>query len=213
MQKDCTENSHLCIKRPHGMKDLNADKIFFTSDTHFGSEMILQFTNRPFESVHDMDESLIRAWNDTVPEDGIIFHLGDFTDGERIREYAGRLNGTIYLISGNHDRTPESHPFAGVSEQMTIYVDGQRIILNHYPLLCFGGERSCTWQLFGHVHSGGGNTTGYDLQRLGMLFPRQYDVGVDNNGYRPISYKEVKRIIEWQISQIEESTLSQIAKE
>ena len=33
-----------------------------------------------------------------------------------------------------------------------------------------------------------------------MLFPRQYDVGVDNNYYRPISFADVKAKIEAQVA-------------
>lgn len=181
------------------MDTYSGSKIYFTSDTHFGSEMIIRFTNRPFSSTEEMDEHLIKAWNETVPNDAIVFHLGDFCDDGAFERYAGRLNGEIHLVCGNHDKVGDKHPFASISEQKTIYVDGQRIILNHYPLLCFGGERTCSWQLFGHVHSGGGNNTGYDLQRLSMLFPRQYDVGVDNNGFRPVSFEELKDIIGRQI--------------
>lgn len=188
------------------MEFFNPDKIYFTSDTHFGSQMSLGFSRRPFSSVEEMNEELIRAWNSTVPKDGVVFHLGDFCDDGKAAQYVSRLNGKIFLISGNHDKGNEGEIFVGVNEQMTLYIEGQRIILNHYPFLCFGGERTCTWQLFGHVHSGGGNSTGYDLQRLGMLFPRQYDVGVDNNGFRPISYREVKAIIE---RQVKESQFSQ----
>ena len=32
-----------------------------------------------------------------------------------------------------------------------------------------------------------------------MCFPTQYDVGVDNNNFRPISYYEVKNKIEEQL--------------
>ena len=130
-----------------------------------------------------------------------MFHLGDFCDNSQYNRYTSRLNGNIHLIQGNHDRIVENQQFASISEQETIYVEGQRIILNHYPLLCFGGERTCTWQLLGHVYSGVGNETGYDLQRLVMLFPRQYDVGVDNYGFRPVSYREIKSIIERQVSE------------
>jgi calcineurin-like phosphoesterase family protein len=33
-----------------------------------------------------------------------------------------------------------------------------------------------------------------------MLFPRQYDVGVDNNNYTPISFAEVEVKIQEQIA-------------
>lgn len=86
------------------------------------------------------------------------------------------------------------------SMQMHIEVDKQKIYLNHCPLLCYGGAYGNTWQLFGHVHTGKYNT-GKDASRLDMLFPTQYDVGVDNNDFTPVSFAQVKRIIQKQIEQ------------
>ena len=142
------------------------ENLFFTSDTHFFHEGIIKFCNRPFATVEEMNETLIRNWNETVPENGTVFHLGDFA-------------------------------FGGWRE-MSINVDGQKIILNHNPFLCYGGSYDGAWQLFGHVHSGPFSKTGKDLPRLSMLFPTQYDVGVDNNGFRPVSFNELKTIIQKQ---------------
>lgn len=180
------------------------ENLFFTSDTHFFHEGIIRFCNRPFGSVEEMNETLICNWNETVPEDGTVFHLGDFAFGG-YREWMSainRLNGKIYLILGNHDLKNAKQGFMGrfehVSQQMSISVDGQKIILNHNPFLCYGGAYADTWQLFGHVHSGPLSKTGKDIPRLNMLFPAQYDVGVDNNGFRPVSFNEVKDIIQKQ---------------
>ena len=49
-------------------------------------------------------------------------------------------------------------------------------------------------QLFGHVHSGS-DETGYDIPRLKHLLPFQYDVGVDNNDDRPVSFQTLKEIM------------------
>ena len=180
--------------------------VWFTSDTHFWHENILRFCNRPFANASEMNEVLIRNWNETVPEDGIVFHLGDFAFGgaKEWNEILNRLNGKIYLILGNHDMKQVKQGFMKrfefVTQQMTIRVGGQTIILNHNPFLTYGGCYRNTWQIFGHVHSGPLADKGKDLARLQVLFPRQYDVGVDNNNFRPISFTEVKRKIEAQIS-------------
>ena len=68
------------------------------------------------------------------------------------------------------------------------------------PFLCYGGAYKDTWQLFGHVHTSK-NNTGKDASRLNMLFPTQYDVGVDNNNFTPVSFDQVKTIIQKQVEQ------------
>lgn len=177
-------------------------KIFFTSDTHFGHRNVINFAGRPFSSVEEMNTALIDNWNNTVPKDGIVFHLGDFVHGgySAWRKILSKLNGTIYLVLGNHDFKNFNPTYVNgmksVSQQMYIIVEGQRIYLNHNPFLAFGGAFDGTWQLFGHVHSGPMSRTGQDMPRLKYLFPTQYDVGVDNNDYMPISFYKVKAIIE-----------------
>ena len=152
-----------------------------------------------------MNEELIRRWNATVPAEGIVFHLGDFCMGgsKDWNDIMYRLNGKIYLILGNHDMKNIKQGFMQrfelVTQQMSIRVGGQSIILNHNPFLCYGGSYRDVWQLFGHVHSGPLSHTGLDHPRLNYLFPLQYDVGVDNNDFRPVSYAEVKAKIEAQV--------------
>lgn len=185
------------------MLQFDADNLWFTADTHFGHDRIRTSCHRPFGSVHEMDEALVERWNAVVPEDGVVFHLGDFcldTPG-RWEELFWRLHGTKYLIAGNHDlRTVGDgfNPgFADIREQMTVKVGGRTLILNHYPLLCFGGTRDEEWQLFGHVHSGPLNTDNH--ARIGECLKRlrsnQYDVGVDNNGFAPVSFGTIREII------------------
>lgn len=179
----------------------SGEKVFFTSDTHFSHKNVQSFADRPFSSAEEMDNALIDNWNSVVPEDGIVFHLGDFcfggrTQWEKIRR---RLKGKIYLILGNHDfknfNQSWTYMFEMVTQQLHIYIEGQEIYLNHNPFLAFGGAYSSTWALFGHVHTGPNSRSGQDMPRMKYLFPTQYDVGVDNNGYKPVSFYEVKKII------------------
>lgn len=186
------------------MNKFDGNRVFFTSDTHFNHTNIIRFCNRPFEDVEQMNNALISNWNRVVGPDDIVFHLGDFCLGgvsewSRILE---RLNGKIYLIAGNHDINNIRHITEGLFEevamQMYIGIGKRRIYLNHFPYLCYSGSDNDTWQLFGHVHTNRYNL-GKDAARLKMLSPRQYDVGVDNNNFTPVSYFQVKENIERQV--------------
>lgn len=178
------------------------DEVFFTSDTHFYHTNIIEFCNRPFKNMEEMNETLIANWNKAIGPNDIVFLLGDFCLGDsgKWNRILDRLNGNIYLILGNHDlrnfRKSYAERFEPVAMQMNIEVDNQKICLNHYPFLCYDG----VWQLFGHVHTNR-NHTGNDTARLKLLFPTQYDVGVDDNDFIPVSFAQVKEIIEKQIGQ------------
>ena len=175
--------------------------LFFTSDTNFFHGRIIELCNRPFHSVEEMNEALITNWNRVVPRDGVVFHLGDFAFGgpDEWNSILDRLNGKIHLILGNHDmrmaRTEIMERFSEVTLQKIISVDGRKILLDHYPFLCYSGENRGEWQLFGHVHSSEHNDSGADIPRLRHLFRTQYDVGVDNNRFTPLSYGELETII------------------
>lgn len=179
------------------------NKVFFTSDTHFNHTSIIKFCERPFADVEEMNEKLIENWNNKVTKDSVVFHLGDFAFGgsEVWTELLKRLNGEIFLIEGNHDRRQSGADryklFAGVYRQLLIKVEDTLFLLNHYPFLCYGSRERGVINLFGHVHTSL-NNSGLDAPRLQYLYPTQYDVGVDNNNFTPISFSEIKNIIEQQ---------------
>ena len=187
------------------MNIFHREGLFFTSDTHFNHANIIRFCSRPFETVEEMNEQLSLRWNEVVAPDDTVFHLGDFALGGSAvwTKVLDRLNGKIHLIMGNHDLKNLSQGFMGRFEEVTmqryIQVGKVSLYLNHHPFLCFeGGQRDNCWQLFGHVHTCP-NNTGVDVDRLPLLYPTQYDVGVDNNDYRPVSFLEVERRIFRQI--------------
>lgn len=189
--------------------DTSEQKVFFTSDLHFGHRNIIRFCNRPWKTTEEMDKALIENWNSVVGKNDIVFDLGDFAFAPnwRWKEILSQLNGKHYLILGNHDitRWPGDsimELFEGVYQQLILKIDGRFVYLNHYPYLCFGGAwrdpQNAVWQLFGHVHSGP-NSSGKDCDRLNGVFPYQYEVGVDNNNYTPISWEQVQEKIAYQV--------------
>ena len=162
----------------------NAEHTFFTSDTHFNHANIIKFCNRPFKDVEQMNDVMIANWNSVIGKDDTVFHMGNH-DLKNIRQ------GFISR-------------FEHVAMQMRIEIGKKRIYLCHYPFLCFeGGYKDDVWQLFGHVHTRRSNS-GIDVGRLQYLYPTQYDVGVDNNNFTPVSFGQVKRIIDKQVEQSKE---------
>lgn len=181
-----------------------AKHLFFTSDTHFGHFNIIRLCDRPFKSAEEMNETLINNWNNIVQPEDTVFHLGDFAIGgsQVWNTVLQQLNGHKILILGNHDmknlRQGYMKYFDKVAFQMQIQIEERSIYLNHYPFLCYGGTyrspEKAVWQLFGHVHSKP-DSNGADYKRLKYCFPYQYDVGVDNNNYYPISWTKIKDVI------------------
>ena len=56
--------------------------IFYTSDLHFGHQNVIRFDNRPFDTVSEMDYTLIRLWNSRVREEDSVY-CGGFCIQER----------------------------------------------------------------------------------------------------------------------------------
>ena len=185
------------------------DKLYWTSDTHWNHKNIMQYCERPFSSVEEMNETMVRNWNSVVDSDAIVFHLGDFAFGTiaQWEEVRSRLNGTIHLILGNHDFHTYTHyrerlekMFESVTMQQVIEVGKHKIWMNHYPFLTFAGiycEKNPSYQFFGHVHLKS-KSRGADTSRLQYALPTQYDVGVDLNNFTPVAFDTIRERIQYQ---------------
>lgn len=168
--------------------------IFLTSDTHAGHANIINFGNRPFANVDEMNQAIIDRWNEVVSDHDDVYHLGDFALGGKtfISHFASQLKGRIHLILGNHDHrnivgASLSGLFHEVAEAKTIRYHHRHILLCHYPYLCWPGTYEHVPQFHGHVHLRPGYA-GADLRLMAdVASPRQYDVGVDLNNFTPIS--------------------------
>jgi calcineurin-like phosphoesterase family protein len=182
---------------------MNPNSLFFTADQHFLHYNIIKYTTRPFANVDDMNEELIRNWNDVVPLDGTVFHLGDFALGNPMRclDIINRLNGTITLIKGNHEKTVMKTKFLRdrfekihdmgceikVDDDEATYTSAkgqQLIVLSHYAYEVWHNSHYGSWHLHGHSH----NNLPTAENRLRL------DIGVDNPfcNFYPVSYNKVK---------------------
>jgi len=179
---------------------------FFTSDHHFNHARIIEYANRPFSNVDEMDAEMIDRWNSVVGEYDTVYHLGDFTLGDRetAKRYFRQLNGRIRVLANfwHHDKKwlPNMVGFSEFVSKNDFLVEirhpivvlefkkkhSQVIVLSHYPQLVWDRKHYGAIHLFGHSH---GRTKGG---------PGSMDCGVDNaykllGEYRPFSLEEVVR--------------------
>ena len=172
------------------------NKIYFTSDHHFGHANIIRFCNRPFKDVEEMNEELIRRWNERIGPEDEVYHLGDFamSRGEAFDRIAERLNGTKDLIVGNHESSALNNRrwFKWIKEYYELKVPDsectngvRRVILFHYAMRVWRSDFRGTWHLYGHSH----NNLPDKEDSL------SFDVGVDAHDFYPLSYEEVKAIM------------------
>lgn len=174
--------------------------IWFTSDTHFGHERVLEFCERPFADIEAMNEALIENINERVEEEDTLYHLGDFSykmTVEEARELRGRIRcRDIHWIPGNHDKDWTQPNVSGtfICEPPICKVKlagGRKLVLCHYPIMDWPGLGHGSIHLHGHIHS----TPAYNEWMRDMRLLR-YDVGVDANGYAPASVDEVLAFFE-----------------
>jgi len=179
-----------CVLKVYNMQ------YWVTSDCHFGHRNIMRYSNRPFASVEEMDETLIYNWNKRVKPEDNIYSLGDFAFGKigYIKGILSRLNGNIHLIDGNHDREIMKHSRDLLSEgyvkEITSYkelrIHNRHFIFFHYGCRVWNKSHYGSILCFGHSHS--------NLPPYG----KSVDVGVDSTWitgkaeYRPFNLLEIK---------------------
>ena len=176
---------------------------FFTSDLHFGHSNVINYSNRPFTSVEEMDQILVSNWNEIVRDKDRVIIAGDLAmrySSEYAYNIVKKLKGQKHLVFGNHDKAIRKNKdfvnlFESVSDLLTVKVQDEeavggvrRIVVCHYPMLVWDRSHYGAWHLHGHCHG----TLPDDGTSL------RFDIGVDawtTNGkklYRPIEYNEVK---------------------
>jgi calcineurin-like phosphoesterase family protein len=181
---------------------------WFTSDTHYfhtniAGPKVSSWKNgyRNFNSVHEMNDTLIKNINDCVKEDDILYHLGDWSFGGPHNIYYFRKSlicKNIHLILGNHDQyivnkdikmidsffNPYSL-FSSVGDVFTGYIGKNKFHLSHYAHRIWPGSHKGNIHLYGHSH---GNTPD---------FGKSMDVGVDcHPEFRPFHIDEILKKME-----------------
>ena len=102
---------------------------------------------RGFPNIEEMNEYMISQWNGRVRRNDEVVCLGDLSIGRpmetnRILE---RLNGRIFMIRGNHDKfldktSVDLSRFEWVKDYAEMNDNGRKVILCHYPIVCYNGQ-------------------------------------------------------------------------
>ena len=131
----------------------------YIADTHFSHSNIIRFDNRPYDTVEEMNEDLIKNWNKKVKDGDTTYILGDFCWGKEPEwiEILDRLKGNKVLIRGNHDLKNMSRTlkdkFLYIKDRHEISDFGKKIIMSHYPELAYKSSyNENVFMLHGHIH-------------------------------------------------------------
>lgn len=158
--------------------------VFVTSDTHFGHANIIQYCNRPFSSVEEMDEALIAGWNEVVKPGDKVYHLGDVYmsrgngNAERI---LSRLNGTKVLILGNHDNAKDQLLLKYFKRAYSYrFLPDFQVTLSHLPIHADSIQRRTILNIHGHTHDKGSPRGPYRC------------ACVELTGYKPVALEEMR---------------------
>lgn len=172
-----------------GKDPVMTSNTYFTSDTHFFHQNIIQYCDRPFSSIEEMNEKLIENWNSVVGKNDIVWHLGDFCFGkkENILEVLPKLNGKINLVMGNHDHHKIDFYYSAGFHRVydrQIIINGF-YILSHAPLQ-FLNDKCPFYNIYGHVH----DSTCYNTWAKNGCC-----VCVERHDYTPVSWEEIQNHI------------------
>ena len=165
-------------------------KTWVIADPHFGHANICKFTNydgsklRPWDDVNEMDEALIRNWNETVRPDDRVYLLGDVTfTAANMKKYIPRLMGRIVLVPGNHEPT-KMRKYFDLFDDVRGYVQRKGFIMSHIPIHP-GSLGRWGLNIHGHTHNN------FVQDENGHRDPRYVCVSVEQIDYRPVELTQL----------------------
>ena len=186
--------------------------VFLVSDTHFGHAGVCRFLRedgtklRPWDDPAEMDEFMIKAWNERVRPNDKVYHLGDVVINRKSLSTLSRLNGDKVLIRGNHDifRDTEYNQYF---RELRAYHVMNGMILSHIPVHESSMGR-CGVNIHGHLHyQRVKRARGVDARTGEILYGNEIDfryhcVCVEQTDFAPILFEDVIKRIEAEGGQV-----------
>jgi calcineurin-like phosphoesterase family protein len=181
--------------------------VFLVSDTHFGHAGVCRFTCddgvtkiRPWTDPEEMDEEMVRRWNERVGKNDKVYHLGDVVINRKALGIMRRLNGDKVLIRGNHDIFRDEE-YREHFRELRAYHVMNGMILSHIPLHPESLGRFGV-NIHGHTHQRRVmKPRGVDAKTGEILYgneidPRYHCVCVEQTDFAPILFEDVIKRIE-----------------
>jgi len=181
--------------------------VFLVSDTHFGHAGVCHFTHentgvkiRPWTDPDEMDEAMVKLWNDRVKPTDKVYHLGDVVINRKALKIMSRLNGDKVLIRGNHDIFKDED-YRQYFRELRAYHVMNGMILSHIPVHADSLGRFGV-NIHGHLHTRRvKKARGVDARTGEVLYSDEPDVRyhcvcVEQTDFAPILFEDVIRRIE-----------------
>ena len=179
---------------------------FLTSDTHFGHAGVCRFLRndgvtklRPWDTPEEMDEEMVKRWNERVRPKDKVYHLGDVVINRRALDIMSRLNGDKVLIRGNHDIF-KLEDYTKYFRDVRGYHVMSGMILSHIPIHEESIGRFGV-NVHGHLHANRvmrkAESTMEFMERgvRSWIDPRYHCVCVEQTDFAPILLEDmIKRI-------------------
>lgn len=184
------------------------DQVYLGSDFHLGHKNICKSTSkwepndqcRDFNSLYEMDTTIINNINSKVGENDLLIHLGDFNfQGEEFTEsFRERfICKNIVYIAGNHDfETQIGKDYWYDSGHLKYYqIDSLKLVLSHYPIFNFLYQNHGSLMCHGHLHSNECKNLKDYHDKYKIL-----DCGIDNykklfGSYNVFSLREINTLL------------------
>ena len=173
--------------------------VFLVSDTHFGHAGVCRFTRndgeklRPWTDPDEMDEAMIKAWNERVRPTDKVYHLGDVVINRKALGIMRRLNGDKVLIRGNHDIFPDTE-YREHFRELRAYHVMNGMILSHIPVHPESLGRFGV-NIHGHLHANRVMLPGFNGKITDIVDTRYHCVCVEQTDFAPILFEDVIRRI------------------
>lgn len=150
---------------------------WLVSDTHFCHVNVIkyEFTRQHFTTVDEMNEAIIKEWNQTVSPTDEVIHLGDFilgADLDKANNIINQLNfKKLTLVIGNHDTNNKIENVYAKNPKIFLapIIQDEEFILTHYPIhpnlleecSLRSNDVNERYNIHGHIHNGSVDDTRY----------------------------------------------------